>query len=403
MIHTMSKNLLLFGAGRIGRSFIAQIFHNAGYRLIFVDVDKKLVELLNRRKSYQIVIKANEDKKIQINNFEVLHISDRAKIQKILADTDLIAVSVGQSGLSSVARLVGEGLIERKSLNIQDPVDIILAENLRNAASYFKVELEKHLPEGFPLEEKVGLVETSIGKMVPLMKTEDLKENPLQVFAEPYNTLILDKKGFKNAVPDVKDLAPKENMKAWVDRKLFVHNLGHACLAYLGFIKNPAWKYTWEALEDKELRYEVFQCMQESSNVIMDIYPGEFSKEQLTNHINDLLERFGNRSLGDTIFRVGCDLNRKLGPDDRLVPVIRHAHPKGLRYQKIMKAFVSGIYFDARDDEGKRYPGDEEFLQKFNRNVSRILLEHCNFKAEKHNDIFILALNLDDQVKEKLK
>ncbi|NJK84846.1 MAG: hypothetical protein HC906_01560 [Bacteroidales bacterium] len=85
----------------------------------------------------------------------------------------------------------------------------------------------------------MGLVETSIGKMVPIMTSKDIEEDLLQVFAEPYNTLILDKNGFKNPIPDIRGLAPKVNMKAWVDRKSFIHNLGHAVAAYIGKLFCP--------------------------------------------------------------------------------------------------------------------------------------------------------------------
>ena len=66
-------------------------------------------------------------------------------------------------------------------------------------------ELGRYLPHDYPLNELVGLVETSIGKMVPIMSQKDLEEDPLQVFAEPYNTLIVSKKGFKNPIPHGKE------------------------------------------------------------------------------------------------------------------------------------------------------------------------------------------------------
>ena len=44
----------------------------------------------------------------------------------------------------------------------------------------------------------VGLIETSIGKMVPIMTTAEQMKDPLVVYAEPYNTLILDGKGFRD-------------------------------------------------------------------------------------------------------------------------------------------------------------------------------------------------------------
>jgi mannitol-1-phosphate 5-dehydrogenase len=39
--------MIIFGAGKIGRSFIGQLFGCAGYKVIFVDVDHKMVDLLN--------------------------------------------------------------------------------------------------------------------------------------------------------------------------------------------------------------------------------------------------------------------------------------------------------------------------------------------------------------------
>jgi mannitol-1-phosphate 5-dehydrogenase len=51
----------------------------------------------------------------------------------------------------------------------------------------------------------------------------------------------------------------------------------------------------------------------------MKKYPGEFRPEQLTDHIDDLLRRFENRALGDTVFRVGCDLKCKLHKNDRIM------------------------------------------------------------------------------------
>jgi mannitol-1-phosphate 5-dehydrogenase len=39
----------------------------------------------------------------------------------------------------------------------------------------------------------------------------------------------------------------------------------------------------------------------------------------LVDHIKDLLYRFSNRALKDTCARVGADMERKLGPSDRLI------------------------------------------------------------------------------------
>ena len=42
-------------------------------------------------------------------------------------------------------------------------------------------------------------------------------------------------------------------MKAWVDRKAFIHNLGHATLAYCGHLMVPGARYLWEAMKDQAI------------------------------------------------------------------------------------------------------------------------------------------------------
>lgn len=180
---------------------------------------------------------------------------------------------------------------------------MILAENMRNASTHAEKIMTQikgyvPIPEGY-----VGWVETSIGKMVPLMEPDDLKNNPLVVFAEPYNTLLADRDAFVGEFPDVEGLETHTGFTAWVDRKLFIHNFGHAAVAYLGNYLYPQLRYTWEVLEKKDFRENIRLTMKESSAVLMHLYPGIFTGKNLDGHILDLLQRFANKALRDTIFR----------------------------------------------------------------------------------------------------
>ena len=393
-----SGKLVLFGAGKIGRSFIAQLFSNGGYETVFIDIDSTVVNGINRLGTYNVIIKDREEKRLPVSGIRAVHLNNTEKIVDEIVTADILAVSVGQKGLPNVVHLMALAAGARQKLFPGKPLDIIIAENMRDASEWMKRQFTAELPEDFPIESYLGLIETSIGKMVPLMTATDQQENPLNVFAENYNTLILDKKAFKNPIPDIPGLAPKDNMKAWVDRKLFIHNLGHAALAYFSYLKNPDLTYTWEALEDAAIRHQVSVAMHESAAVLRQQYPDEFTDEALEEHIYDLLSRFANRSLGDTIFRVGCDLERKLGPEDRLVPVIRLACQQGLPYDKVLEALVSGIFFDARDVQGNRHPADTSFLQKFNRRVTDILQFHCNFDPLKFHEIYSKALLFESKL-----
>ena len=372
------RKLVLFGAGKIGRSFIGQVFGRAGYGVVFVDIDRPLLDHLNRAGQYRVIIKApKKDETILVQRVRGIHLEDLDSVVSELADASIAALSVGQKGLPAALPLVARALTLRKQRHGEWPLDIIIAENLRNADQFVSDELKRLLPSDFPVDSLVGLVETSIGKMVPIMTQSDLEEDPLQVFAEPYNSLIVAKRGFKNPIPQVEDLAPKENIKAWVDRKLFIHNLGHATGAYLGFQHDPRAAFMFQVLSHPDVFQATRQTMLQSADLLMALYPGEFTPFHLQAHIDDLLDRFQNKALGDTVFRVGCDLYRKLGPEDRLAGPIHAAIKLNKPFDLILKALIAGISFGAKDETGHRLPSDKAFAKEAEKGIEHVLKKIC--------------------------
>jgi len=376
-------SIVIFGAGKIGRSFIGQLFGRTGYRVVFVDMDQTLVEALNQRKSYPVIIKGpHAEEQVNIDKVSAIHSTNIQAVIEAIVDADIMAISVGKDALTKVAEVVSAGLLEREQGSPGKILDIILAENMRSANEFIYEKLSENLPDSYPLNKLVGLVETSIGKMVPIMTSEDLEEDPLQVFAEPYNTLILDKKGFKGKIPRIKEFALKENMKAWVDRKAFIHNLGHATAAYSAYLQDSNSVYLYEALADKTILQFTRRVMDQSAQILRKAYPGEFTLDDLSEHIEDLLQRFQNKKLGDTIFRVGCDLHRKLGKDDRFMGAIRLAQEFDLPYDLILEAMSMGFLFQGQDEFGKMLPQDIKFHKKLSSNPEGLLNQVCGIRKK---------------------
>lgn len=397
------KKILLFGAGKIGRSFIGQLFSRGGYEVVFVDVNRDLIKALNDKRSYPVLIKSDKgDETLVIKNIRGLLLSDHNAIYNELMEVSYVATAVGNENLKEVIPVIAEGIKRRLAKGKHHPVDIIIAENLRNASAFFKENLEKYIP-AYNIPNHIGLIETSIGKMVPIMTRAEMEKDITQVFAEPYNTLILDKKGFKNKLPDIRGLAPKENMAAWVDRKSFIHNLGHATAAYSGFLKYPERVYLYEVLANEEIRLFTRDNMLQSGSILQELYPGEFSDSDISEHIDDLISRFRNRSLGDTIFRVGMDLYRKLGREDRLAGAIHQALDLDMPYSNIVKALVYGMHFRAKDENGELYPRDLRFSELFNKSgIDHILENICGFDPVIHSDVFTLSKNYNIEVLSRL-
>jgi mannitol-1-phosphate 5-dehydrogenase len=67
-----NQKIVIFGAGKIGRSFIGQLFGCAGYQVVFIDVNQTIVDGLNQTGSYRVVIKCEKEEVIIVPNVQAI-------------------------------------------------------------------------------------------------------------------------------------------------------------------------------------------------------------------------------------------------------------------------------------------------------------------------------------------
>lgn len=227
--------------------------------------------------------------------------------------------------------------------------------------------------------------------MVPIMPREALEADPLQLFAEPYDSLILDGKGFAGAPPPLHGLKLVDDIAAYVDRKLFIHNMGHAASAYLGYREDPAITFVWQALELPGVASRVRAAMNESAAALSATYPAALSTRDLADHIDDLLSRFANRALGDTVHRVGRDLPRKLAREDRLIGACLLAAGRGLPFASIAEAVRASLLFKAADESGSLAKADADFHARYAEgDLPRVLREVSGLDPSAEPDRFVI-------------
>ena len=275
----MNPLFVQWGGGNIGRSFIGQVFSLSNYKVTFIDIDKHLITSLNESGEYVVkAVTGNSSKDMVIKNVSAIDAKDQQKVNEAIAKTALMGVSVGRNVWPHIAQSLALAISYRYAENPKNPLDIILAENIHNASSFVTSLLLPHLPKDFPFDKYVGLIETSIGKMVPIQESNNI----LELKAEPYNELIVDKDGFKNPIPNVAPLHPVSPIGAYVDRKLFIHNLGHAATAYLGYLAHPHIETIAHVIEDENVSSLVRLAMVQSSDVLLELYPTVFYSKRLT-------------------------------------------------------------------------------------------------------------------------
>jgi mannitol-1-phosphate 5-dehydrogenase len=344
------KQAVMFGAGNVGRGFIGQLFSESDYEVTFVDVDEALIEALNARHSYTIQLVDNEQtQEVQISPVKALHSARQSvEVAKTLASASLAATAVGARILPMIAPLVAEGIRQRAEAKLSDSINIIICENLKDAAASFREMVYQHLPEAVHpyAQTHVGFVDTVIGRMVPPPTPEMRTQDPSLILVEPYKELPVDQHGFIGQIPSVVGMQLCDNFPAYTARKLYIHNCGHAVLAYLGYLRG--YEYGYQALVDEKIRPLLEQALLEARQGIVAEYGVE--ADWLDAHANDLLHRFANRALGDTIFRLGRDPLRKLAPKDRLVGAARLVEKASVVPDALCWGIAAGYCFNPADD-----------------------------------------------------
>ena len=319
---------VMYGGGNIGRGFIGALFSASGYRVTFVDVAKPVVESLNEKGSYPVrILKGATYEDVQVQNVCAVDGNDQNAVAQAIAEADIMATAVGVNILKFIIGNLVAGIRLRKAQN-GGKLNILICENLMDANKVLEKMLKEHLNEEEQawFDENIGLVEASIGRMVPV-QTEEMKDgNPMRVCVESYGFLPVDKDVFKGEIPAIKSMVPFSPFDFYLKRKLYIHNMGHATCAYLGDLLGLP--YIYQAIDVPQIRVIVENAMLESALALSKKYGVELS--DIRAHIEDLLFRFTNEALKDTCQRVGGDPARKLSPEDRLIGASKLAVCQGV-------------------------------------------------------------------------
>lgn len=350
----------------------------SGLEIVFVEAREDLVRLLNERGCYPLRLLHREGKEedLIIDNLRALSTQEEDKVAKEIEEGDVVFTAVGVKNLPAIAPLLAQGL-ELRLRGSADFLNIFLCENLKDAPQLLKEEIEKYLtPSGKNfLEEKVGLVGTVVARMVPVMGERYGVEDPLFVVAESYHHLPFDAQAVKGEVPKIAGLRAVSNFPAEVERKLFIHNLGHAALAYLGY--REGYTYIHEAIKDEKIRKILDGAWEEVSRALLQKHPDLDSQEH-EKLVEDLQERFANPLLLDTLERVGREPLRKLAPEDRLIGGANLCLSQGIFPHYIAIVCGAALSYDCpRDEEAVKL---QKMIQE--KGVEKAMEEICGIKAE---------------------
>jgi mannitol-1-phosphate 5-dehydrogenase len=258
----------MYGGGNIGRGFIGALFSLSGYQVTFIDVAETVVNTLHDKHAYPVrIVSSDGYEDLFIENVDAVNGNDTEADARVIAEADIMATAVGVNILKYIVPNIKAGLSKRFAESGR-PLNIIICENLMDANKILEGMLKTDMSADFcgKLDELVGLVEASIGRMVPVQTPEMQDGDPMRVCVEQYGFLPVDKEAFKGEIPAIKSMIPFEPFDFYIKRKLYVHNMGHATCAYLGLYTGK--DYIYESIDDPYTALIVQNAMLESAQAL---------------------------------------------------------------------------------------------------------------------------------------
>ena len=339
----MSK-IVVVGAGKTGRGFIARLLQEAEKEVIFIDKNAELVEKLNSNGEFQVSFFGNVREAYKVNNFKA-YTWENAELE----DAELILVSVGGQNLKDV------GASLAPLLNDEKHYYIITAENASHPSK--------------TLKEAIGKDNISVSESTVFCTT--IEDGGLDINSENYPYLQCDADLLEGYVPTAKTLKPIGDFSNFLTRKLYTYNAASCVIAYIG------WKKGYSNYADAANDAEILELLDKNYEATNKVLCKEFGYEEADQREFAALSKakFCDRTIVDTVARNARAPQRKLGAAERIIGPIKLLHKYGEDASVLERTAACAILYDNDGEDAWR-------AIKAEKTNEQILTDICGLEKE---------------------
>lgn len=340
----------IFGAGATGLGHLGLLLYQCGgVDLCFIEKNREIAERLKQRGAYQVRLLSLEggpDQWITVQGVTALGPGDQEAQIKRLVESDLVLTAVIAHNLGEVAVTLAQAIAARSKAGIVSEMNIVCCENLDHASSLLQQQVHQLLSgeQRQYAQQYIGFPDCMISRVVPVPASDQLS-----LVTEDYNEWTVDRSGIRGSFPSLPCIEVVDNLSARLERKLWIHNGGHATLAYMA--AGLGYRYVHEALRDPGVAGFTLKVLDEIGSCILHKYP-EFDEPGIRQYQADLGKRGALEAMKDDISRVVRDPLRKLQPGDRLMAPAIYAASMGLPCPGLLQSINNAAgYFNPADPQ----------------------------------------------------
>ncbi|MBG6239030.1 mannitol-1-phosphate 5-dehydrogenase [Mycetocola sp. CAN_C7] len=333
-----------FGAGNIGRGFVGLLLHDAGYEVVFADVNAELIDALASSESYTVHEVGDGGGNRTVTGFRAVNSASHEN--ELIAEIQTAAVvttAVGPNILRFVAPVIARGLALRDPG--LPPLAVMACENAINATDLLKTEVQASVgpDEWEAIANRAVFANTAVDRIVP---GQDASAG-IDVTVETFYEWVIESGPFGDEAPDIPGATFVDALGPYIERKLFTVNTGHATAAYYGFAAGI--DKISDALADPTVADAVRLVLEETSALLVAKHGIDPDAQRA--YREKILGRFANPHLPDTVQRVGRQPLRKLSRNERFISPAAELAERGIGHSALVGAVGQALAFDVPDDE----------------------------------------------------
>ena len=324
-----------FGAGNIGRGFIGALLQDAGYFVVYADVNQQLIDALNSAQGYTVNELDGEHQSHHYTNFIALNtVTDQVDLSQWIARAEIVTASVGAAILPRIAPSIEAGLVLRNS---DQKLVVMACENALRASETIR---DAMLDE--ENKSKAIFCNTAVDRIVPLQAAGTEPDVSVESFSE----WVIDVSPLGGRQLNLAGAKQVENLDPYIERKLYTVNTAHLAIAYLG--QQAGHETIVSALSDPKVRTAAEAALAETSRVL--ILKHGLDEADHAAYVAKTLQRISNPAVDDEVVRVGRDPVRKLSRYERLIgPAAFYAEHVG-RPDALLSVIDAALSFSAAED-----------------------------------------------------
>lgn len=358
---------VVIGPGRIGCGFAGHLLHRSGFEVSFIGREPTVTRL---RSAGHYLVRLTDGRRCseeEVPFHAALDIRDGRTCAEAIARADVVCVAVGVDALGAVAPVLARGLARSHR-----PVNVIGCENDERAGARLRDAVA--VLAGSALADRHGFSGAVVGRVVAHRIPSHRPGAPLVLVGEPRDEFVVDAAALRAPLPEIRGMIAAQDFVAAYRRKLYRYSAGHATAAYLGHLKG--YRYLHAAIRDPEVAAGTRAAIGEGQAALRAQYGPALAGSPAD--VEEILARFGNAALADTVARVGRDTRRKLAPTDRLIGAARVLEGAGVRAPALAGAAAAALCFGCVEHPPLARPVPGASLAR----VGALLQTVCQLPAE---------------------